>query len=146
MAFDVAPGRAGEAISAVRSLGLGGLSVTMPHKNDVAGLVDVLTPRAETLATVNCVSRNADGSLLGDSTDGAGLVASLAGDGVAVAGRSVVVIGAGGAARSIVAAVATAGADVAVVARRPEAAVVAAGVTRYALEWVPPPTSERPTS
>ncbi|MBT5554573.1 MAG: quinate/shikimate dehydrogenase, partial [Ilumatobacter sp.] len=48
-AFDIARGSAEEAISAMRLLGLAGLSVTMPHKSDVARLVDRLEPAARAL-------------------------------------------------------------------------------------------------
>ncbi|MGB8860002.1 MAG: hypothetical protein WCC60_12135, partial [Ilumatobacteraceae bacterium] len=101
-AFDVAPGRAQSAIDAMRALGLGGLSVTMPHKEAVAQSVDSLDAAAEALRSVNTVVPQADGTLKGYSTDGAGFVASLADAGVLVAGRTVCVLGAGAAARSII--------------------------------------------
>ncbi|HRE03780.1 MAG TPA: hypothetical protein PLV68_20965, partial [Ilumatobacteraceae bacterium] len=50
-AFEVAPGRAGAAIDAMRTLGLAGLSVTMPHKDDVARAVDVLDDASRVLGT-----------------------------------------------------------------------------------------------
>ena len=101
VAFDVAPGRAAEAIDAMRVLGLAGLSVTMPHKHDVAAAVDRLDPAAEALGSVNTVSWH-DDELVGSSTDGAGFVSSLADDGVDITGADVAVIGAGGAARSVI--------------------------------------------
>jgi len=101
----------------MRSLGIGGLSVTMPHKIDVAQLVDRLDSAAAALHTVNTVSWDGD-QLVGSSTDGAGFVASLADVGVEVAGTRVAVIGAGGAARSVIDALARAGAvDIAVLNR-----------------------------
>ncbi len=109
-AFDVAPGEAGAALDAMRVLGLGGLSVTMPHKEAVAGLVDELDPAAAALRSVNTVVVLGDGRLKGYSTDGAGFVASLAAHDVAIDGAQVGVIGAGGAARAIVDAVGRAGA------------------------------------
>jgi shikimate dehydrogenase len=109
-AFDVAPGRAAEAIAAMRVLGIRGLSVTMPHKHDVAEAVDRLDPAAEALRSVNTVSWDGD-DLVGSSTDGAGFVASLAEDGIDVRGSSVVVIGAGGAARSVIDALGSSGAS-----------------------------------
>ena len=101
VAFDVGPGRAAEAIDAMRVLGLAGLSVTMPHKHDVAAAVDRLDPAAEALGSVNTVSWH-DDELVGSSTDGAGFVSSLADDGVDITGADVAVIGAGGAARSVI--------------------------------------------
>lgn len=106
-AFDVAPGGAADAIAAMRVLGIAGFSVTMPHKAEVARLVDRLEPAARALDSVNTVSWDGD-ELVGSSTDGAGFVASLAEAGVAVAGARVAVIGAGGAARSVIDALARA--------------------------------------
>jgi len=124
-AFEVAPGGAGEAIAAMRVLGIVGLSVTMPHKHDVAAAVDRLDPAAEALRSVNTVSWH-DDELVGSSTDGAGFVSSLASDGVEVAGAAVAVIGAGGAARSIIDELGRVGAaSIRVINRTPERAVSA---------------------
>jgi shikimate dehydrogenase len=109
-AFDVAQGRAQAAIDAMRALGLGGLSVTMPHKEAIAEAVDTLDPAAAALRSVNTVVPQADGTLKGYSTDGAGFVASLAAAGVTIMGRTVCVLGAGAAARSIIDALARGGA------------------------------------
>ena len=117
-AFEVAPGRAADALAAMRALGLGGLSVTMPHKEDVAAAVDALDPAAAALRSVNTVVPQPDGSLKGYSTDGAGFVASLAAAGEFVAGRTVCLLGGGGAARAIADAVARAGAARVVVVNR----------------------------
>ena len=128
-AFEVAPGQAGAALAAMRALGLGGLSVTMPHKDDIAAAVDVLSPSAAALRTANTVVRGADGRLEGHSTDGEGFVASLREAGVDPSGAAVAVLGAGGAARSVVDALARAGAaSVAVVNRTPAKAAVAAAL------------------
>ena len=108
-AFEVAPGRAQAAVDAMRALGLGGLSVTMPHKEAIAQAVDSLDPAAAALRSVNTVVPQADGTLKGYSTDGAGFIASLAAAGVDVAGRTVCMLGAGGAARSLADALARAG-------------------------------------
>ena len=82
MAFDVAPGSAAAALAAMRTLGIGGLSVTTPHKEDVAAAVDVLAPAAAALRSVNTVVCVDGGRLVGHSTDGDGFVASLAASGV----------------------------------------------------------------
>jgi shikimate dehydrogenase len=109
VAFDVEPGRAADAIAAMRVLGIAGLSVTMPHKHDVAAAVDRLDPAATALRSVNTVGWDGD-DLVGSSTDGAGFIASLAADGVDVSGARVAVLGAGGAARSVIDALGRAGA------------------------------------
>jgi shikimate dehydrogenase len=108
-AFDVPHGRAQAAVDAMRALGIGGLSVTMPLKESIAQAVDSLDPAATALRSVNTVVPQADGSLRGYSTDGAGFVASLAAAGVDVDGRTVCVLGAGAAARAIIDALGRAG-------------------------------------
>ena len=79
-----------------------GLNVTVPHKQAGAELVDVLTPRAERAGAVNTLSWAAGGGLSGDNTDGAGLIADLE-DNVklSLAGRRILVLGAGGATRGV---------------------------------------------
>src|SRR5690625_1862643 len=52
--FPVAEGAAAGAVDGIRALGIRGLSVTMPHKEAVARLVDGLTPAADVLGAVNC--------------------------------------------------------------------------------------------
>lgn len=110
VAFDVVPGAGGDAMAAMRTLALGGLSVTMPHKAAAFAAVDRCSHEAEVLGAVNCVvAHGAD--LVGENTDGAGFVDSLRLDhGVEPSGMEVVVLGAGGAARAIVLALAGAGA------------------------------------
>lgn len=109
-ALEVPPGRGAEAVHAMRLLGIAGMSVTMPHKADVASAVDRLEPAARSLQSVNTVSWDGD-QLVGSSTDGAGFLASLAEAGVDVAGARVALIGAGGAARSVIDALGRAGAS-----------------------------------
>ena len=133
LAFPVAAGGALAALDAMRSLSIEGYSVTMPHKEAVAGHVDKLMPAAAALASVNCVRRDGD-LLVGDSTDGIGFVRALEADiGRSIGGATVGVIGAGGAARSIIDAVARAGATrIVVVNRTPEAAERAAALSPVA--------------
>lgn len=129
VAFPVAAGFAPRALEAMRVLEIAGLSVTMPHKSDAVGACDELTPLARRLGAVNCVT-NRDGRLVGDSTDGPGLVEALVrATGSGADGLRCVVIGAGGAGRAAVAALADAGAaEVVVVNRTPERARVAAAL------------------
>ena len=129
MALEVAEGRAGEALAAVRALGLVGLSVAMPHKAAVSAAVDERTEQAEVLAAVNCVVVEGD-HLVGHNTDGDGFLDGLRHDtGFDPSGRRTVVLGAGGAARSVVLALARAGAaEVAVANRTASRAEVAAAL------------------
>lgn len=118
VAFPVASGSAREAVDAMRTLGIAGLSVTMPHKSEVIPALDELSPTALALGAVNTVYRLGT-ALVGDNTDGAGFIDALRFDeGFDPAGTRCVVIGAGGAARSVILALAQAGAaEVAVVNR-----------------------------
>ncbi|GAC1594930.1 MAG: hypothetical protein NVS3B21_17500 [Acidimicrobiales bacterium] len=128
-AFDVEVADASAALRGATALGLRGLSVTMPLKSVLAGEVDDLTPRARILGAVNTITIS-DGHTVGDSHDGAGFVDALAAaNGWSAAGQRVVVFGAGGAARAIIAALAEAGAaEVVVVNRNVERAARAAAL------------------
>ena len=127
LAFEVRDGDAPAALEAVRTLGIRGLSVTMPHKTAVAAAVDELTDAARELHAVNCVV-NREGHLVGDNTDGAGFIDAFHHDTRGeVAGRVCGVIGGGGAARAVVRALGLAGAaEVIVVNRDPGRAAAAA--------------------
>jgi shikimate dehydrogenase len=101
LAFEVPEGAAADALAAMRALDIAGLSVTMPHKEAVADLCDDLSADAQALRAVNCVV-NDGGRLIGHNTDGDGFIASLADElSLDPAGQRCVVLGAGGAARSI---------------------------------------------
>ncbi len=133
VAFEVAPGEGAAAVAAMRTLGIGGLAVTTPHKADVAGAVDEVDPAARTLRSVNTVVMRDDGSTFGASTDGAGFVDSLRAADVDVERSRFVVLGAGGAARSIVDALGRAGAvEIVIVNRDPQRAVNAAALATAA--------------
>ena len=126
--FPVGVGRAGQALSGATALGVRGLSVTMPHKDAAASLVQSLSPLAELLGAVNCVVER-DGGWHGENTDGPGFVAALRHTGAFdPEGRRCLVVGAGGAARAVVAGLAGAGAtEVVVVNRSADRAATAAG-------------------
>ncbi len=133
VAFAVRAGHAGAAVDAMRTLGLAGLSVTMPHKAAVVDRLDRLGPTAVRLGAVNTISwvRTDDGDQLeGESTDGAGFVDALRRDSAFdPAGRRCTVLGAGGASRSLVLALAEARAsEVLVAARDPDRAASCAAL------------------
>lgn len=99
-----------------------GFNATMPHKQDLVSLVDKLDESASRAGSVNTVCLR-DGRLVGFSTDGAGLAAALSEQGVSLAGIRVTLLGAGGAARSVVPALLDAGTvRVTVCARTPSKA------------------------
>lgn len=94
----------GETIGRFRAEGGKGLNVTVPFKleaHDFAAGQGTLTPRAAFAGAVNTLAFRDDGSVLGDNTDGLGLLADLVRLGTAPAGRRVLLIGAGGAARGV---------------------------------------------
>jgi len=128
VALPVPPGAVAGALAGMRALGIEGLSVTMPHKGAAAAAVDACTADAAALGAVNSIRRDGE-RLVGDNTDGGGYVDSLLAEGVDPAGRRCVVLGAGGAARAVVRALAGAGAaSVVVVNRDPGRAAVAAAL------------------
>lgn len=133
VALPVAADAGDKAVEAMRTFGIDGLSVTMPHKAAVAAAADALTPAAEVLGVANTLFRDGD-QIVGDSTDGDGFVAAYNADfGADLAGRKVLVLGAGGAAASIVEAVGRAGAIEIVVANRTvERAEAVAAITTAA--------------
>lgn len=112
----VPPERVGEAVRGLRALGFCGANVTVPHKQAVIPHLDALTDAARAIGAVNTIVVRDDGALLGDTTDGRGFLADLAAHGARADGRALV-IGAGGAARAVVHALAESGATVQVAAR-----------------------------
>ncbi|MEQ1786034.1 MAG: shikimate dehydrogenase [Acidimicrobiales bacterium] len=129
LAFEVPEGAAGLAMGGMRALGLEGLSVTMPHKAAVLEGLDSLSPDAEALQAVNCISRHGS-QLHGDNTDGPGFVDALRLDeGIELDGARCVVIGAGGAGRAVARALGQAGAtSIGIVNRSPGPAERAAAL------------------
>jgi shikimate dehydrogenase len=80
-----------------------GLNVTLPHKQTVAALCKSQTPRAERAGAVNTLIVQ-DGNLLGDNTDGVGLIADLTHNlELELSGTLILLVGAGGAARGVLA-------------------------------------------
>ncbi|PIO83729.1 shikimate dehydrogenase [Loigolactobacillus backii] len=98
-----------QAIAAVRTLGLGGINLSMPYKLKVLPLLDELSATAKLVGAVNTVV-NDHGRLRGENTDGKGLILALQADGRKVKGKQIAILGAGGAGMSIIAAAAFAGA------------------------------------
>ncbi len=110
----VPPEHVGDAVRGLVALGFAGANVTVPHKQAVIPFMDELTPIARAVGAVNTIVVRPDGSLLGDSTDGAGFMADLRAQMANGEWRigNVLVIGAGGAARAVVYALAEADASV----------------------------------
>lgn len=127
LALPVPAGSGADAVAAMRTFGIDGLSVTMPHKAAVAEAADGLTGAAQRLGVSNCLFRDGD-RIVGDSTDGDGFVRAFERRfGHGLDGLRVMVVGAGGAARAIIEAVGRSGAaDVVVVNRSADRAEQAA--------------------
>jgi shikimate dehydrogenase len=107
----VRPGDLEAALRALVVLGFAGANVTVPHKEATVAVVDTLTPAARRIGAVNTLIVGADGALTGDNTDAFGFLENLKAAGIGpVAGLGpAVVLGAGGAARAVVAGLVDAG-------------------------------------
>lgn len=138
VAFEVAPGAGADAVRAARTLGIGGLAVTTPHKEAVAAAVDQVDAAAAALGSVNTVVVRDDGTTFGASTDGDGFVDSLRAEGHDPTERRIAIVGAGAAARSLVDALDRAGAsEIVIVNRSPGPAGRAAALSDRARVGTP---------
>jgi shikimate dehydrogenase len=101
---DVAPGDFRHAVINFFVEGGGGANVTLPHKPAAAEIVNDLSARAERARAVNTIVRRSPTELYGENTDGVGLVTDLARNlGVALGGSRLLILGAGGATRGVLA-------------------------------------------
>jgi len=117
-AVNITGGQVSDALEEMRQSEVGGLSVTMPHKEIVANLVDETTRHAERLGAVNCVSKNGS-TLVGHNTDGEGFIKAIEAETKErTEGKSYLVIGAGGAAKAVTLALGEAGASEVIVSSR----------------------------
>lgn len=96
----VPKGFTAEWLHTARAEGYAGFNATMPHKEALLPLMDVLEPYAADVGAVNTVCIR-DGKYYGFNTDGPGFLAALADEGVVTTGKTVVLLGAGGAARAV---------------------------------------------
>ncbi|MES2845734.1 MAG: shikimate dehydrogenase [Pseudomonadota bacterium] len=104
--MDIAQSDLAEALRFLPKVGFVGLNVTIPHKETILGLADIVTDRAALIGAANTLIFRKDGKIHADNTDGAGFIANLrqnAPHWVPSAGPAVV-FGAGGAARAVIAA------------------------------------------
>lgn len=100
VAFEVKPEMLREAVDGIRALGLAGVNVTVPHKENVMQYLDDVDPEASFIGAVNTVVNN-NGRLKGYNTDGRGFMRSLEEEGISVEGKKILIAGSGGAARAI---------------------------------------------
>jgi shikimate dehydrogenase len=121
--FDVAPDSLNKAVGGLRSMGFVGANCTVPLKERVGSYLDFIDPEAHRIGSVNTIVRDAGGALTGYSTDGPGLLWDLRRNNLTVAGRNVLIWGAGGSARAVACALTAAGAEVTIANRTHQRAV-----------------------
>ncbi len=97
--MEVPPANLADAVKGLRATGFRGFNLSMPHKVAVIPLLDGLGESAAVIGAVNCVVRRGD-KLIGENTDGKGFLRSLT-DITDPKGKTVVLFGAGGAARAV---------------------------------------------
>lgn len=118
----VAPENLETVVTGLRAMkNLGGFVITVPHKTAIAALCDTVEPHATAIGAVNCVRRNADGTLSGTMLDGLGFVEGMKAHGINPKGMRAYLAGAGGAANAIAFALAEAGATHLTIANRTRA-------------------------
>ena len=100
LAFDIAVEELETVVNGLKTMGVRGFNLTMPHKNAMCALCDELSPAAEIIGAVNTVV-NENGRLIGHTTDGTGYMQALKEDGIDIIGKKMTLLGAGGAATSI---------------------------------------------
>ena len=120
LTIEVLPRDLGAAMQGLRAFNMKGINLTIPHKVEVLKYLDEIKPDAALMGAVNTVVRVGD-KLVGENTDGKGFMRSLTQDSkVDPKGKKVLVLGAGGAARSITVELALAGArQITIVNRSP---------------------------
>jgi shikimate dehydrogenase len=121
----VAPEHFADTVRALRHAGFAGVNVTIPHKEAAFAVCDRLEPSALRAGAVNTLIFDGHG-ITGTNTDGYGFVANLSAHGIDPAAGPALILGAGGAARAIAAALQDEGAAVTICNRSPERAAALA--------------------
>ncbi len=116
--FEVPPEKLADAVKGARAMNWAGFNCSLPHKVEVIQYLDGLGESASIMGAVNCVVRR-EGKYIGENTDGKGFLASLQ-EKIDPTGKSLVLLGAGGAARAIGVEVALAGLTKVTVVNRDE--------------------------
>ncbi|MDO4939542.1 MAG: shikimate dehydrogenase [Lachnospiraceae bacterium] len=116
----VTPDDLGDAVRAIRAFHMKGINLTMPHKINVIPKLDGISEAAQIIGAVNTVVVKEDNSLYGENTDGKGFVQALNNRGISLAGKKLLILGAGGAARAVSVECALAGAEKITILNRTE--------------------------
>lgn len=98
--FSVRPEFLGNAVTAIRALNLRGVNVTVPHKEKIMSFLDKVDKEASFIGAVNTIL-NSDGALTGYNTDGRGFIGALSEAEISTARKTIMILGAGGASKSI---------------------------------------------
>lgn len=121
--FEVDPNNIQKALDGFRALQIRGVNATIPHKEIIIPYLDSVSETALRIGSVNTIT-NRDGYLHGESTDGIGFVRSAEDEWGNIAGKKTLILGAGGAARAVCAALRSIGCDL-VIANRTQAKAAA---------------------
>lgn len=100
LCFEVTEETLPAAVAGLKACGIRGFNLTMPNKNKIVELLDELSPAAKLIGAVNTVV-NENGRLIGYNTDGAGYMQAVKDAGFDITGKTITVMGAGGAATAI---------------------------------------------
>lgn len=138
--YSVQPADIGPALHSLITLGITGVNLTIPHKERALSFLDEVAPEAQAIGAVNTV-HNDGGRLVGYNTDGEGFLRPLLNRGFDPSGKAAVVLGAGGAARSVAHRLAREGASIILANRTAERAArladeVNRSCGRAAVTWV----------
>ncbi|MEF9991128.1 MAG: shikimate dehydrogenase [Romboutsia sp.] len=98
--FDVEPTKLKESVYGIKALGMKGLNVTIPHKVEIMEYLDYIDENAKLIGAVNTIKNN-EGNLEGYNTDGRGFVKSIINQNYILENKRVMILGSGGACRSI---------------------------------------------
>jgi shikimate dehydrogenase len=140
--MDIAQSDLREALNFLPRLGFVGLNVTIPHKETVLGLADIVTDRAALIGAANTLIFRSDGKVHADNTDGYGFIANLrqGAPGWRADARPAAVLGAGGAARAVIESLLDAGTPEILLANRTRTKAEALrqefGARVHVVDWV----------
>lgn len=116
--FEVAPGKLEGAVNGIRALEIAGVNITVPHKEKVIPFLDDVSQDASIVGSVNTIE-NRNGRLIGHNTDSRGYIKSLREDaGFEPKEKKILIIGAGGAARGVIAGLCMEGPSKIIIANR----------------------------
>jgi len=101
LSLNVLPENLEAAVEGARALGFMGCNVTMPHKTYILPYLDDLSPAAKLMGAVNTVKFTEDGMAIGYNTDGEGFTRNAVENGVELKGKTMTIVGAGGAGSAV---------------------------------------------